>query len=140
MPHASKCWNSRFPSLTKKKNKPSDTVVVLTVNYDNQGLGKLNLMCRSEPYKKSKSLGSGRSIVARLKLKGIDGRALYYTPCNTVLELRSTLPHDLGLFQDSCCVSILSTNLNPVFQTPYARPCLTLPISYPFLATLTEAL
>ncbi|KAK7384758.1 hypothetical protein VNO78_30459 [Psophocarpus tetragonolobus] len=28
------------------------------------------------PYEKSKSLGSGRSMVARLKLKGIDGRAL----------------------------------------------------------------
>ena len=27
------------------------------------------------PYEKSKSLGSGGSMVARLKLKGIDGRA-----------------------------------------------------------------
>jgi hypothetical protein len=32
-------------------------------------------MCRSAPYEKSKSLGSGGSMVARLKLKGIDGRA-----------------------------------------------------------------
>ena len=33
------------------------------------------MMCRSAPYEKSKSLGSGGSMVARLKLKGIDGRA-----------------------------------------------------------------
>jgi hypothetical protein len=32
-------------------------------------------MCPSERYEKSKSLGSGGSMVARLKLKGIDGRA-----------------------------------------------------------------
>ena len=32
-------------------------------------------MTRSAPYEKSKSLGSGGSMVARLKLKGIDGRA-----------------------------------------------------------------
>ncbi|KAI9430324.1 hypothetical protein H4582DRAFT_2113884 [Lactarius indigo] len=32
-------------------------------------------MRRSAPYEKSKSLGSGGSMVARLKLKGIDGRA-----------------------------------------------------------------
>ena len=30
---------------------------------------------QSDPYGKSKSLGSGGSMVARLKLKGIDGRA-----------------------------------------------------------------
>jgi hypothetical protein len=32
-------------------------------------------MALSAPYEKSKSLGSGGSMVARLKLKGIDGRA-----------------------------------------------------------------
>lgn len=32
-------------------------------------------MKESAPYEKSKSLGSGGSMVARLKLKGIDGRA-----------------------------------------------------------------
>ena len=32
-------------------------------------------MSSSAPYEKSKSLGSGGSMVARLKLKGIDGRA-----------------------------------------------------------------
>ena len=33
------------------------------------------VMTSSAPYEKSKSLGSGGSMVARLKLKGIDGRA-----------------------------------------------------------------
>jgi hypothetical protein len=32
-------------------------------------------MTLSAPFEKSKSLGSGGSMVARLKLKGIDGRA-----------------------------------------------------------------
>jgi hypothetical protein len=32
-------------------------------------------MARSALYEKSKSLGTGGSMVARLKLKGIDGRA-----------------------------------------------------------------
>ena len=32
-------------------------------------------MTPSAPYEKSKFLGSGGSMVARLKLKGIDGRA-----------------------------------------------------------------
>ena len=32
-------------------------------------------MTRSAPFEKSKSLGSGGSMVARLKLKEIDGRA-----------------------------------------------------------------
>ena len=32
-------------------------------------------MTGSAPYEKSKFLGSGGSMVARLKLKGIDGRA-----------------------------------------------------------------
>ncbi|ORY18895.1 hypothetical protein BCR33DRAFT_672700, partial [Rhizoclosmatium globosum] len=35
----------------------------------------LYFMTRSAPYEKSKSLGTGGSMVARLKLKGIDGRA-----------------------------------------------------------------
>ena len=34
-----------------------------------------HLLTGSAPYEKSKSLGSGGSMVARLKLKGIDGRA-----------------------------------------------------------------
>ena len=40
------------------------------------GIGsRLIKMTLSAPYEKSKSLGSGGSMVARLKLKGIDGRA-----------------------------------------------------------------
>ena len=35
----------------------------------------VNLLTRLAPYEKSKFLGSGGSMVARLKLKGIDGRA-----------------------------------------------------------------
>ena len=38
-------------------------------------MGRRATMTRSAPYEKSKSLGSGGSMVARLKLKGIDGRA-----------------------------------------------------------------
>ncbi len=58
----------------------SDTVVVLTINYADQGLedvlsylnvGKL----LQHLTRNHKSLGSGGSMVARLKLKGIDGRA-----------------------------------------------------------------
>ena len=37
--------------------------------------GRFFLMTPSAPYEKSKSLGSGGSMVARLKLKEIDGRA-----------------------------------------------------------------
>lgn len=36
---------------------------------------RMSIMSPSAPYEKSKSLGSGGSMVARLKLKGIDGRA-----------------------------------------------------------------
>ncbi|KAK3805405.1 MAG: hypothetical protein J3R72DRAFT_362066, partial [Linnemannia gamsii] len=39
-----------------------------------RGSGKDILTCLA-PYEKSKFLGSGGSMVARLKLKGIDGRA-----------------------------------------------------------------
>ena len=35
----------------------------------------MNDQTSSVPYEKLKSLGSGGSMVARLKLKGIDGRA-----------------------------------------------------------------
>ena len=36
---------------------------------------ELSFLMLSAPYEKSKSMGSGGSMVARLKLKGIDGRA-----------------------------------------------------------------
>ncbi|KAI0398899.1 hypothetical protein F4802DRAFT_611289 [Xylaria palmicola] len=40
-----------------------------------RGIGRCYFLTRSAPYEKSKSLGSGGSMVARLKLKEIDGRA-----------------------------------------------------------------
>ena len=52
-----------------------DTLVVLTINYADSGLAGHVSMTPSALYEKSKSLGSGGSMVARLKLKGIDGRA-----------------------------------------------------------------
>jgi hypothetical protein len=39
------------------------------------GMRRRSSMTRFAPYEKSKFLGSGGSMVARLKLKGIDGRA-----------------------------------------------------------------
>jgi hypothetical protein len=39
------------------------------------GIGGRLCMAPSAPFEKSKSLGSGGSMVARLKLKEIDGRA-----------------------------------------------------------------
>ncbi|EHA21134.1 hypothetical protein ASPNIDRAFT_138414 [Aspergillus niger ATCC 1015] len=40
-----------------------------------RGSDGVSIMTRSAPYEKSKFLGSGGSMVARLKLKEIDGRA-----------------------------------------------------------------
>ncbi|KAI1181529.1 hypothetical protein F5B17DRAFT_444930 [Nemania serpens] len=40
-----------------------------------RGIGRCYFLTRSAPYEKSKFLGSGGSMVARLKLKEIDGRA-----------------------------------------------------------------
>ena len=48
--------------------------MVLTVNHANQRFGVVSFMTPSAPFEKSKFLGSGWSMVARLKLKGIDGR------------------------------------------------------------------
>jgi hypothetical protein len=53
----------------------SDTVLVLTINNADLELNAVNYTTHSVPYDKSKYLGSGGSMVARLKLKGIDGRA-----------------------------------------------------------------
>ena len=47
------------------------------------------MMTRSAPYEKSKFLGSGGSMVARLKLKEIDGRAPQGV--NTLAEPQQTL-------------------------------------------------
>ncbi|KZV47064.1 hypothetical protein F511_11970 [Dorcoceras hygrometricum] len=53
----------------------SDTVLVSTINDADQGSVDVTLRTPPATYEKSKSLGSGGSMVARLKLKGIDGRA-----------------------------------------------------------------
>ncbi|KAK0577532.1 hypothetical protein LWI29_034545 [Acer saccharum] len=53
----------------------SDTVLVSTINDADQGSADVTFRTPLAPYEKSKSLGSGGSMVARLKLKGIDGRA-----------------------------------------------------------------
>ncbi|PPD83791.1 hypothetical protein GOBAR_DD19261 [Gossypium barbadense] len=52
-----------------------DTVLVSTINDADQGSADVTFRTPPAPYEKSKSLGSGGSMVARLKLKGIDGRA-----------------------------------------------------------------
>ena len=46
-----------------------------TLSTYNTWIEVVNYTTPSAPYEKSKSLGSGGSMVARLKLKGIDGRA-----------------------------------------------------------------
>ncbi|PHT97097.1 hypothetical protein BC332_33986 [Capsicum chinense] len=53
----------------------SDTVRVSTINDADQGSADVAFRPPPAPYEKSKFLGSGGSMVARLKLKGIDGRA-----------------------------------------------------------------
>ncbi|KAL8122637.1 hypothetical protein AgCh_010834 [Apium graveolens] len=53
----------------------SDTVLVSTINDADQGSVDVAFRTPLAPYEKSKFLGSGGSMVARLKLKGIDGRA-----------------------------------------------------------------
>ena len=55
--------------------KTIDVVLVLTINHAHSSLEVVIYTTPSAPYEKSKSLGSGGSMVARLKLKGIDGRA-----------------------------------------------------------------
>ncbi len=53
----------------------SDTVVVSTINYTDSGSVNVAFSTSLALCEKLKSLGSGGSMVARLKLKGIDGRA-----------------------------------------------------------------
>ena len=52
-----------------------DTVVVLTLNYADQGSVRVNSMALSAPYEKSEFMGSRGSKVASLNLEGIDERA-----------------------------------------------------------------
>ncbi|KAK7288817.1 hypothetical protein RIF29_02319 [Crotalaria pallida] len=58
-----------------RARRRSDTVLVSTINDADQGSADVAFRTPLAPYEKSKSLGSGGSMVARLKLKGIDGRA-----------------------------------------------------------------
>ena len=46
------------------------------MNHADWRLGVVTFMAPSAPCENSKFLGSGRSVVVRLKLKGFDGRAL----------------------------------------------------------------
>ncbi|WZZ15325.1 hypothetical protein YC2023_108414 [Brassica napus] len=63
-------------ALTKVgARRRSDTVLVSTINDADQGSADVAFRTPLAPYEKSKFLGSGGSMVARLKLKGIDGRA-----------------------------------------------------------------
>ncbi|KAG5070686.1 hypothetical protein JHK84_057340 [Glycine max] len=68
----------RMFSLIKNESWGSKTirsVLVSTINDADQGSADVAFRTPLAPYEKSKSLGSGGSMVARLKLKGIDGRA-----------------------------------------------------------------
>ncbi len=71
--------SSRMSSSNQERKlgdrRRSDTVVVSTINYADSGSVNVAFSTSSAPYEKSKSLGSGGSMIARLKLKGIDGRA-----------------------------------------------------------------
>ncbi|KAI5382072.1 hypothetical protein KIW84_UN0176 [Lathyrus oleraceus] len=78
------CWNrcpfkigDVFINQERKlgARRRSDTVLVSTINDADQGSADVAFRTPLAPYEKSKSLGSGGSMVARLKLKGIDGRA-----------------------------------------------------------------
>ena len=53
----------------------SDTALVLTINDADQRSAGVPPMTRRAASGKPKCLGSGGSMVAKLKLKGIDGRA-----------------------------------------------------------------
>ncbi|KAI9154037.1 hypothetical protein LWI28_020193 [Acer negundo] len=63
------------PSAMTNCANQRDTVLVSTINDADQGSADVTFRTPLAPYEKSKSLGSGGSMVARLKLKGIDGRA-----------------------------------------------------------------
>ena len=66
-----------FINQERKLGAPrrSDTVLVSTINDADQGLVDVTYRTPPTPYEKSKSLGFGGSMVTRLKLKGIDGKA-----------------------------------------------------------------
>uniref|UniRef100_A0A0D3AW19 Uncharacterized protein n=1 Tax=Brassica oleracea var. oleracea TaxID=109376 RepID=A0A0D3AW19_BRAOL len=62
-------------AIVLHSQRRSDTVLVSTINDADQGSADVAFRTPLAPYEKSKFLGSGGSMVARLKLKGIDGRA-----------------------------------------------------------------
>ncbi|KAK8610538.1 hypothetical protein V6N13_081694 [Hibiscus sabdariffa] len=64
----------------------SDTVLVSTINDAGHGSADAAFRTPSAPYEKSKSLGSGGSMVTRLKLKGIDGLETYRIIANVSLQ------------------------------------------------------
>uniref|UniRef100_A0A0D2ZQ71 Uncharacterized protein n=1 Tax=Brassica oleracea var. oleracea TaxID=109376 RepID=A0A0D2ZQ71_BRAOL len=66
-----------------------DTVLVSTINDAAQGSADVAFRTPLAPYEKSKFLGFGGIMVARLKLKGIDGRA----PPGVCDALRCSGPH-----------------------------------------------
>ncbi len=57
------------------ERRRSDTTVFLAINDVDWGLDDVLYITPSAPYEKSKFLDSRGSMVTRLKLKGIDGRA-----------------------------------------------------------------
>ncbi|CAN6588066.1 unnamed protein product [Malus baccata var. baccata] len=68
----------RMFSLIKNESWGSKTIRYrpsLNLNDADQGSADVTFRTPPAPYEKSKFLGSGGSMVARLKLKGIDGRA-----------------------------------------------------------------
>jgi len=58
-----------------ENRRRSDTALVLTIRDAGEKLEVVICTTPSTTYEKSESLGSGGSMVARLKLKGIGGRA-----------------------------------------------------------------
>jgi len=75
------CFSIRYSRAQReslgvmKMKQYADTVVVLTINYADSGSGGGLKRPPRHRTGNLKSLGSGGSMVARLKLKGIDGRA-----------------------------------------------------------------
>ncbi|AQP37205.1 hypothetical protein AA909_13020 [Vibrio anguillarum] len=71
--------SQKFPCRDQERKlevrRRSDTARVLTINDANQQSVGVTPMTRRAASGKPKSLGSGGSMVAKLKLKGIDGRA-----------------------------------------------------------------
>ena len=113
----------------------SSQITYQILSFTGLGIGTTSKICSEHCSDLSKSTGS---VLSNSPLTSMMQSTLLL--CNTAPELQSMLPHDLGSFQDFYCASVLSTNLNSVFGTPCAQPCPTLPVPYPFLVTLTEAL